>query len=84
VYNDIETLTHAGARQMFGLHFIKTGIIEQDSGRFYTRIFDMRQTGNYDDFIDFDEQKVLELLKPADKLIFQIEEILKNSLLVKQ
>jgi len=71
--NDIETHSHAGARQMLGLHFVRTGLIEQESGRFYTRIFDLRQTGDYDDFIDFDEPRVLELLEPADKLITQIE-----------
>ena len=78
VDKDIETLTHSGVRQMFGLHFIKTGIIDQDSGRFYTRIFDLRQTGDYDDFIDFDEQRVLELIEPANKLIAQIEAILRK------
>ena len=73
----IETLTHAGARQMFGLHFIKNGILEKDIGKFYSRIFDMRQTGDYEDFIDFSEEQVMDLLEPAEKLIDQIESILK-------
>lgn len=73
---DIETLTHAGARQMFGLHFIKTGIIEKDLGKFYSRLFDLRQTGDYDDFFDFSKEQVLDLLQPANKLITQIESIL--------
>jgi uncharacterized protein (UPF0332 family) len=72
----IETLTHAGARQMFGVHFIKTGLIERDSGKFYSHLFDLRQTGDYDDFIDFSKEQVLALLDPADKLIAQIEFIL--------
>jgi uncharacterized protein (UPF0332 family) len=72
----IETLTHAGARQMFGVHFIKTGLIERDSGKFYSHLFDLRQTGDYDDFIDFSKEQVLALLDPADKLIAQIESIL--------
>ena len=37
----IETLTHAGARQMFGHHFIKTGIIEKELRKFYSRLFDL-------------------------------------------
>jgi uncharacterized protein (UPF0332 family) len=73
---EIETLTHAGARQMFGLHFIKTGIIEKDLGKFYSRLFDLRQTGDYDDFIDFSREQVLDLLQPANELITQIESIL--------
>lgn len=72
----IDTITHTGARQMFGLHFIKTNIIEQNLGRFYSRIFNMRQTGDYDDLIDFDRQKVLELVEPAERLISIIEALL--------
>lgn len=73
----IETLTHAGARQMFGLHFIKSGILEKDIGKFYSQIFDLRQTGDYEDFIDFSQDQVLDLLEPAEPLISQIEAILK-------
>ena len=70
--NNIEVLSHSGARQMFGLHFIKTGKIDPESGRFLARLFDLRQTGDYDDFIDFDREKVMELLEPADHLISTI------------
>ena len=30
IKNDIKASTHAGARQMFGLHYIKTGIIDKE------------------------------------------------------
>jgi uncharacterized protein (UPF0332 family) len=73
---EIEVHSHSGVRQMFGLHFIRTGKIEPESGRFLARLFDLRQTGDYDDFIDFDREKVMELLEPADKLISIIEELL--------
>ncbi|MEO8819946.1 MAG: HEPN domain-containing protein [Ginsengibacter sp.] len=74
----IETLTHTGTRQMFGLHFIKNGLIEKDIGKFYSRIFDLRQTGDYDDFIDFSKDQVMELLEPAEKLIRHIESMLET------
>lgn len=77
INNKIETLTHTGTRQMFGFHFIKTGLVEKDIGKFYSRIFDLRQTGDYEDFIDFSEDQVTELLEPAKKLIDHIESILK-------
>jgi len=41
--NKIDSETHAGARQMFGLHFIKSGIIEPEIGKFYSSIFNSRQ-----------------------------------------
>ena len=79
VSKGIKAQSHAGVRQMFGLHFIKTNIIEKDLGKFYTDLFDKRQTGDYDDFIDFKKEDVLDLLEPADRLITKIEELLKES-----
>ncbi len=75
-WNDINAKTHTGVRQMFGLHFIKPGIIAEDLGDFYTDIFEMRQTGDYDDFISFEDSKVIALVDPARKLILQIEKLL--------
>jgi len=75
---DIQAQTHSGVRQMFGLHFIKTGLIDKESGKFYTDIFDMRQTGDYDDYIDFKKEDVLDLIEPANELITKIEGLLKK------
>jgi len=73
---EIKAESHAGVRQMFGMHFIKTGIIEKELGKFYTDIFDMRQTGDYEDYIDFKKSDVLDLIKPANSLISKIEKLL--------
>ncbi len=72
----ISTTTHAGVRRMFGFHFVKTGIIEKDLGKFYSDIFDMRQTGDYEDYMDFTKEDVLDLLPMAQKLISRIEALL--------
>jgi uncharacterized protein (UPF0332 family) len=74
----IKTTTHAGARQMFGLHFIKSGIIEKELGKFYSDIFDMRQSSDYQDYIDFTKEDVLDLVQPAENLILRIEELFKG------
>lgn len=74
--NNIIASTHAGTRQMFGLHFIKTGIIPRESGKFFSEIFDMRQTGDYDDFIVFDKEDIMPMLIAANNLIVEIETLL--------
>jgi uncharacterized protein (UPF0332 family) len=76
IKHDIKPTTHAGVRQMFGLYFIKTGIIEKELGKFYFDIFDMRQTGDYEDFIDFSESDVLDLVPTAYRLILAIESLI--------
>lgn len=62
-YN-VEDKTHAGVRQKFGLHFIKTGKVDQKYGRFFADLFDKRLTGDYDNFIDFGEADA-KALKPV-------------------
>jgi uncharacterized protein (UPF0332 family) len=47
-------------------------------GKFYSRLFDLRHTGDYDDFIDLTKEQVLDLLEPASKLNAKIESILKE------
>ena len=75
---EIQPQTHAGVRQMFGLHFIKTGIVDSSIGKFFSDIFDIRQTGDYDDFIIFEKEDVLDLLEPANHLITVAENLLKK------
>lgn len=76
VKNDIQVQTHAGVRQMFGLHFIKAELISKELGKFYTDIFDKRLTGDYDDFVDYSREEIIELFEPAKKFVNTIEKIL--------
>jgi uncharacterized protein (UPF0332 family) len=74
--NNILTQTHAGVRQMFGLHFIKTGLLRPDIGKFYSDIFDKRQTGDYDDFVVMKREDVIPLIPVAKELIISISKLL--------
>jgi len=75
VSKEIETKTHTGVRQMFGLHFIKPGIIDANCGRFYSKLFDIRQKGDYDDLVNLGEEDILALVKPAQTLILEIKRV---------
>ena len=51
-----------------------------DLMRAYRKMFNLRQTGDYDDLAEITEDNVLELLKPAKKFIAEIENLInKNS-----
>lgn len=49
--NNIETQSHDGTRTQFGLHFVKTGLIDKKYGKLYTKLFDFRQKGDYGDYM---------------------------------
>lgn len=52
IKNNIEVHTHSGIRQAFGLNFVKNGIISNEDARIFSRIYNKRQTSDYDDFMD--------------------------------
>lgn len=64
-----------GVRQAFGLHFVKTGMIPLEFGRVFSRIYDKRQSSDYDDFIEFTKEEV-EKLYPQIKIFVQAVEAL--------
>ncbi len=74
--NDINVRTHAGVRQMLGLHFIIPGLIEKKHGEFYTNIFYLRQSADYEDYAEYEEKDVLPLLQPAREFFERLEEVL--------
>jgi len=76
VNNHIQTKSHSGVNQMFGLHFIKTGILQPESGKFYSYLFALRHTGDYEDFSDFKKEDVIGLVQPATELIAAIQKLL--------
>lgn len=76
VNEGIEAKTHSGVRQMLGMHFVRTGKFPIPLSKFYTDLFDNRQTGDYEDFIYFDEQTTSELYPQAVEFVETIEKLL--------
>lgn len=70
--DNIETQTHEGTRTQFGLYFIKAGLIDKEFGKLYTKLFDLRQKGDYGDLFDFDEETVLPLIKATREFLDEI------------
>lgn len=75
--NNIETQTHDGVRTQFGLNFVKTGIIDKEMGRLFSKLFDFRQKGDYGDMFDFDE----EITKPLLEKVKIFIEIIENQII---
>jgi uncharacterized protein (UPF0332 family) len=74
--NGFPTNTHSGTRNIFGQNFVKTDIIPRELGKYYTEIFDKRLIGDYDDFVSFTREEVLDSLEMATALINKIAELI--------
>lgn len=70
---DINNTTHDGCRNQFGLNFIKTGTIDIRFGRHFSKLFDLRQKGDYGDLFDYDEVTVEPLIGTTKEFIQEIK-----------
>jgi uncharacterized protein (UPF0332 family) len=73
IKNNISTQTHDGARTQFGLIFVKTGIIDKESGKLFSKLFDYRQKGDYGDLFDYDEELTKPLINKVNEFIIEIK-----------
>lgn len=78
IKNGIQVKTHMGVRQAFGLHFVKTGLISLEFGRVFSRIYDKRQSSDYDDFIEFTKEEVEKLYPQIKAFVMAVEKLVNS------
>lgn len=72
IKNKYAAQTHRGIIHLLGMHFIKKGIVSQDSGKLYSKLFELRQTGDYDDLFNLSESDVKPMISAAKKYIDEL------------
>ncbi|MDP2928376.1 MAG: HEPN domain-containing protein [Candidatus Omnitrophota bacterium] len=73
---DLSSARHTGIRALFNEHFIRTGKVSVESGRFFSRMYDFRQKGDYADFVQFEEAKIKEWLVLAESFINEVDQVI--------
>jgi len=71
-----QTHTHSGVKVALSLHYIKENKIDKSLIKTYGRLFNMRQRGDYEDWIIIEEEDVCPLIEPAEKFIVEIENLI--------
>ncbi len=66
---------HSGVRALLNKEFVKKGLIDKKFGKFYSKMFEERQEGDYKDFINFDRSIVRNWLKNTENFIKEIEKV---------
>lgn len=77
-YN-FKTSTHSGVKTILSGSFIKQKAISSELGKIYAQLFTFRQKGDYSDFFDFDEEKVMPFFVPTKELLERIEELINTN-----
>jgi len=76
--------THVGVKGVFGMKFIKSGVVSRTVGELYSELFSRRMTGDYDDTYDLQEEDVLPLVEPTEKLIQEVNALTQDLLAEKK
>lgn len=80
IANGYFTKTHEGVIMEFGLHFAKEGKVSKELARLYSKLYDLRITGDYNDHFNIEESDVLPFVEPAKELIDTVSSMAKNIL----
>ena len=75
---DLSSSKHSGVRGLFNKEFVKNGIVPEELGEFYNKLFEFRQRGDYEDFVEFEETQVKQWLTQAESFIDTVDKIIEK------
>ena len=74
-----EVHTHSGVKTKLGLHFIKDNRLDKSFAKLYDQLFNLRQRGDYEDWVYINEDDILPYIEPAEQFIETIENLINNN-----
>ena len=75
----ITTSSHSGVKTMLGLHFVSKGLLDKEHGRTFSRLFEIRHSSDYDDYVYCDKEMTDEYIPKAEAFISKIKELLEDA-----
>ena len=78
IQNNLYAKSHSGTISLFGLHIVMKNLISKDFAKLYSKLFEMRQTGDYDDIYLLSENDVSPLIQPTKDFVATICKLLEN------
>ena len=73
VYESYSSSKHSGILSYFNLHFVKEGKFQKDLGRSINKAFELRQRGDYREYIDLSYEQVEPFIGEAEVFIKTIK-----------
>lgn len=71
-----KTSKHSQLLSWFNKEFVKKNLIDKNLGKFYLDAFEMRQEGDYDDFINFELKYVEGKLEQAKDFVERVMQLI--------
>ena len=74
----LEPKSHEGALRLFGLHFVKEGVLETKASHIFSKLMKYREEADYNPAYIFTREDFVELQKEAGELSDKIKRYLKE------
>jgi uncharacterized protein (UPF0332 family) len=71
--------THKGVKTMLNRHFVTTGKLDSNIAKTLSILFESRQSGDYDDFILYDENDYIDLEPKAIEFVDTLESLIASN-----
>ncbi len=78
VCHGLSAHTHAGTLGVFGMHFVKTGIVSKETGAFFSRMEQLRMKADYNCEYNVTASEVESMAGAARDFIETIEGLISN------
>ena len=72
----LDSSKHSGVISLFNQHFVRTSVVARNFGRILIKGKDLRQDGDYKDFVETSMEEAQDQYSDAEKFIEQIEDTL--------
>lgn len=72
----ISVKTHAGTIHLLGQKIINSGLLDKAYGRLFSRLYELRQVGDYDDMFDATEQEVKPYIEKVSAFLNETESMI--------
>ncbi|MBP7963198.1 MAG: HEPN domain-containing protein [Caldilineaceae bacterium] len=69
---------HAGVRAALHREFVKTGLVHREWGRFYDRVFENRQQGDYLPFVAFASKDVIDEIDNCEGFLYVMSQLIES------
>lgn len=72
--------SHEGTVQLFGLHFVKSGVVPPEYGRKFSKALELRMDADYERMMTFSEEDASGILAEAKDFVAKVSEIVAKEL----
>jgi len=68
--------SHSGVIHLIGAHFVINGLLDKSYGRLFSRLFELRQSGDYDDLYEATETEVFPYIDKTFHFLKDMESLI--------